>query len=380
MSWAEERRANRAAAAEQARLDANAASERRIRERAALAEQARLDEQQRAEQRQAAKDQRRANRAARLAALRRWTGEHVVDLLIYPAVLVAFAMAGPSMAAYGREVYGSVLGWLLPGISELLMLAFAVAVLLSRRRDPARPVVMLQAGVFVFAALSAGLNFLHGLERGWSAGVVMAVVAVSGIVAHQLTLATPPRSAAERAAARIARREVRKVARIRRAAVRQAVAEITNDGTARLVYAPGRYVLTRSTRWRLGRPALVAAIEPSTPGELDPLDWDGGLPDLDRELAELLAADRPSIEADSVLDHGTVATLDQESDQQKSSPDRGRIGGRTGRTIDQLRTELDAAIEAGHVDPTSAESIRKALRCAPKYARRLRDEHRGGSK
>lgn len=377
MSWAEQRRADRAAAAEQARLDANAASERRIRERAALAEQARLDEQARSAQRQVAKQARRDKRAARVAALRAWAAANVVDLLIYPAVLIAFAMAGPSMAAYGAEVYSSALGWLLPGISELLMLAFAVAVLLARRRDPSRPVGMLQAGVWVFAALSAGLNFLHGFSRGWSAGVVMAVVAVSGIVAHQLTLATPPRPAAERAAARIARREARKIARVRKAAVRQAVAEIDANGTARLVYTPGRYVLAGRGR------RLEAAIVPGLPVDSEPADWDAALADLLDSTEIPTGADRGPVDLNSTpLDRGGVGTLDRGADLHESTPDdpraRGWSRGRSTRSIDDLRVEFHAAIEAGRVDPTSAESIRKTLRCAAKTARQLRDEHLGG--
>ncbi|RBM12129.1 hypothetical protein DI005_33255, partial [Prauserella sp. PE36] len=376
MSWAEQRRADRAAAAEQARLDADAASARRIREREALAEQARRDEQARTQQRQAERAERRARRGAKRAALRSWAAAHTVDLLIYPAVLVAFAMAGPSMAAYGAEVYGSALGWLLPGISELLMLAFAVAVLIARRTDPARPVGMLQAGVWVFAALSAGLNFLHGLDQGWSAGVVMAIVAVSGIAAHQLTLATPPRPAAERAAARIARREARKVARVRRAAVRHAVAEIDADGTARLVYTPGRYVLTG----RRGR-RLETAIVPGLPVDQDPTsptevaDWDTALADLLTRERSVGMSDRDAGDDESTLFRGaSVDTLDRDADQPKSNPDRARIGGRVGRSIEQLRAELRAAIEANPnaVDPTSAESIRKTLRCSPRRARQLR--------
>lgn len=376
MSWAElreQKRADRQAAAEQARLDADAATERRLRIEQARAEQHRREAEQAAAQRQTVKAERRARRAARVESVRRWAAGHVVDVLIYPAVLIAFAMAGPSMAIYGAEVYGSPLGWLLPGISELLMLAFAVAVLIARRREPQRPVVMLQAGVWVFAALSAGLNFLHGLDRGWSSGVVMALVAVSGIAAHQLTLATPPRSAAERAEARIARRAARKVARVRRAAVRQAVAELDADGTARLVYTPGRYTLTGR-----GRRRLESAIDPAPTTEA--ADVPAGDPAWDVALADLIAeAENRNGEGESTPDSGGgVATLDDEGDQRKSRPNRARIRKPAARSIDQLRTELAAAIEAGTVDPTSAESIRKALRCAPKYARQLRDEHTGG--
>lgn len=376
MSWAEERRQDKLTNAQIAREQAAAAAQVRIAEHAAAAQQCRQDREEQFARRRADRQERRDRRDGAWAAVRAWARAHAVDVLIYPAVLIAFAMSAPSMAGFGRDVYGSDLGGLLPGISELLMLAFAVAVLLSRRRHPERPVWGLQAGVWVFAAVSAGSNFLHGLSRGWSAGAVMAIVAVSGIVAHQLALATPPRSRADRAQARIDRQAARKIIRVRRAAVRHAVAEIDTDGAARLIYAPGRYVLAGRIGKRAG---LVSAIVPGLPIEPETADWD-------RELADLLTAQttapgRGSIEPGDpecdALGGGSVATLDQGADQQKSTPRRSRIGGRAGRSIEQLRAELHRALKArpGKVDPTSAESIRKALRCSPKNARQLRDDY-----
>lgn len=48
-----------------------------------------------------------------------------------------------------------------------------------------------------------------------------------------------------------------------------------------------------------------------------------------------------------------------------------------GRSVEALRAEFDAAIEgeSTQIDPTSAESIRKTLRCSAKRARQLRDDH-----
>lgn len=48
-----------------------------------------------------------------------------------------------------------------------------------------------------------------------------------------------------------------------------------------------------------------------------------------------------------------------------------------GRSMEALRAEFAAAIEgeSTQIDPTSAESIRKTLRCSAKRARQLRDEH-----
>ena len=157
-------------------------------------------------------------------------------------------MAVPAMAAFGHDVYGTAAGYALPVITELGMWAFAVAVQYTHRRHADRPVWALQLGVWSFATVAAVLNALHGLARGVDAGVVMAVASVAGVVAHQLVTAAPRRSRAERDAARMARREARKVAAVRGAAVRAAVAEIGQDGTARLVFAPGRYRL--GSRWR----------------------------------------------------------------------------------------------------------------------------------
>lgn len=388
MSWAEERRANRVAEAQIRREDAAAAAQVRIAERAAIAREQRADGQARVEARERAAAKRRARWQARAARARAWAAGHAVDLLVYPLAVVSAVLAVPAMAAYGHTVYGNATGYALFAITELGMWAFALGVQLTRRLHPGRPVWALQLGVWLFAGGAFAANALHGAERGLSPAVVMGIGSIAGVVAHQLITAGHRRTRAERTEAQIERRAARKVARVRRAAVRQAVAEIDPDGTARLVYAPGRYTLTGH---RGRRAQLCAAIVPGLPTDTD----SGAGADWDRELADLLAdtgtalpgtPDRGSIDAADTdsdgLGGGSIATLDRDADQQKSSPDRGRIGGRAGRSIDQLRAELRAAIEARphEVDPASAESIRKTLHCSPKTARRLRDEHRGGQK
>ncbi|TKG67522.1 hypothetical protein [Prauserella endophytica] len=394
-SYREERRKDRAAEAEQKRADALAAAEVEAVRAASLAqarraaiEQAHAHEQQRAEAKRQAQAERRQARAARLAGLRAWAGAHVVDLLIYPLALVSAVMAVPAMAAYGHALYGGVTGLVLPVLSELGMWAFALAVQVSRVRTPERPVWALQAGVWLFAGVNFTLNLLHGLASGLSAGVAMGLVSVAGVVAHQLTVAGARRTRHERAETRLARVAARKTTRIRRAAIRQAVAEIDTNGTARLVFAPGRYVLTPRTAGgvlRGRRRSLVAAVVPGLPVEATPVevtDWDAG-------LAALLAnTTPPAVEstgldgADSTdVDGGGVDTLDRPSELRESTPDqptrRSRIPGPSTRSIEQLRAEFRAAVEAGRLDPSSAESIRKTLRCAAKTARQLRDEHKG---
>ncbi|SFJ76590.1 hypothetical protein SAMN05421835_108182 [Amycolatopsis sacchari] len=379
-NWQEQRRADRLVAAQVRREEAAAAAQVRIAERAAEAQLRRADADARAARRQQAKEQRSARLRAVAGAVRGWLGTHVVELLIYPIALLSFVLAAPAMAAYGQAVFGTGAGMALPGLTELGMWAFAVAVVISRRREPHRPTGGLQTGVWVFAAVAFALNFVHGLAAAWDHGVVMGIASIAGVVAHQLTLAAPRRSRIERQTARIERAAARKITRVRRAAVRQAVAEIDRDGAARLVYAPGRYVLARRGR-------LEQAIVPGLPVS-ESADWD-------RELADLLTihgtgsstSTRGGIEPDPApgdsVEGGTVATLDREPEQHKSTPDRPRrttSGGRKVRSIEQLRAELARAIRTNpdRVDPTSAESIRKALRCSPKNARQLRDEHRQG--
>ncbi|HJQ48286.1 MAG TPA: hypothetical protein VJ870_18485 [Amycolatopsis sp.] len=374
MSWQEERRANRLVDAQIRREQAAAVAEVRIAERAAQARERRHDEQAQAEAHDRAVAARRERRRAVLRAGTGWCGANVVELLIYPVALLSFVLAAPAMAAYGRAVYGSTLGVLLPGITELGMWAFAVAVLISRRRWPDRPTGWLQVGVWTFAGVAFGANLLHGLTARWEFGMVMGIVSIAGVLAHQLTLAAPPRSRTERQTARIEAQAARKVGRVRRAAVRQAVAEISPDGTARLVYAPGRYVLGKRGR-------LEAAIVPGLPVASESADWD-------RELADLLATDgaatRGAVEADSTPDEtpgeGGVATLDPGADLHESTPDRARVDRRPGRSMDQLRAELADAIDAGTVNPDSAESIRKTLRCSAARARQLRTEHGTGGR
>ena len=230
-TWAENRRADRVADAEQ----------RRARE-AMLFEQRRADREADAKRAQDQKDAARASRAEARAALAGWLRAHTIDLLFVPVIVVPAVLAWTAMADYGREVFGPV-GMLLPLFSEAAMWAFAFAVPMAQRAK--RSAGWLHLGVWVFAAVAAALNFVHGLageHGGIGRGVVMALVSVGGIVVHQLVTAAPskPRlSRAERDAARLQRLASRRVLAVRRTALRQAVADLSPDGTATLVHRPG---------------------------------------------------------------------------------------------------------------------------------------------
>ncbi|WP_328447437.1 hypothetical protein [Amycolatopsis sp. NBC_00438] len=360
MSWADERRATRAAEAEIQRQDANAALDRKLRAQSMAAEQRRTDTMAAAKLADQQRKARQARRAATLVRLAGWLSANRVRLPIYLLALVSAGMAVPAMAGYGVGVYGNATGAPLPALSELGMWAFAFAVEVTRHRHPQRPVWALQVGVWVFAGVGFALNVLHGLGRGWDAAVVMGIVSVAGVIAHQLAVASPPRSAAERAAARIERKTLRKVAKVRAAAVRTAVAEIDAEGRARLVFTPGRYTLD-------GR-RLAAVVHP-----------DQHVANvIDDEIAAFFAGqDQPGRVDDGPIVDAPILTLDRPGDQPKSTRKPRPPRAPKTRSIEDLRAAFAAAIDNPDVaiNPKSAESIRKTLHCAPKYARQLRDEH-----
>lgn len=403
-TWAQRRREDQAAAAERARRDADAATERALHAeavRAEIAERRRSEQAARdqavrvarVEQSRRARAERRKRAAARRAAVGVWAARHRVDLLIYPLAVASAVMAVPAMASYGVALYGGPTGAVLPVLSELGMWAFALVVQSRRRTHPGAPVWALQVGVWAFAAVAAGLNLAHGLDQGVSTGLVMGVVSVAGVVAHQLVTAGA-RPARRPGTVRAAERKLRAA---RRAALRAAVAEIDTDGDACLVHAPGVY---RVRRDRLGRAHL--APHAATPGL--PVDDDGG-GDVAAEVSAWLAEQTPPLSSIPVpsaddpvggtgdqhdpVDIGTeddrpdghgVATLDRRAGGRDGEHGRRRPRRKAtrprARSMDALRAELAAAVAAGEVDPTSAESIRTGLRCAPARARALRDEHR----
>jgi hypothetical protein len=154
----------------------------------------------RAEAQRAARAAARADRAARWGRLAAWANGHVVDLLFVPVIGVPALLAWTAMSAFGARLYGPA-GRGMPAFSEGAMWAFAAAVTIARHRYPDRPVWHLRAGIAVFAAFGAALNFVHGmtmapvpgLPSAPVTGAVMAIVSVAGVTAHQLVTAGPRR-------------------------------------------------------------------------------------------------------------------------------------------------------------------------------------------
>ena len=265
-SWREEMRQDRLISAQIDRDREAARVQARIAERQALVQLRREDELARAAARQQAREQRAARRADRVA----WMRGHTLDLLFVPVIVVPAVLAWTAMAAYGDQLYGPP-GLVLPAFSEGAMWAFAIATTWTIRRHPDRPTWHLRLGTWAFADVGAALNFLHGLTgpgtHGVGVGVVMALVSVAGVVAHQFITAGPRRSRAERGQARIDRAVARREMAVRRAAVRHAVAGLDEDGHARLIYQPGTVALARRHgRTRLAHPGHVAGYRPGHPG------------------------------------------------------------------------------------------------------------------
>jgi hypothetical protein len=255
-SWREEARRDRLVGAQIDRDREAARTRGRIAEREAAAAA-----------RRSARAQARADRAARRAALAAWGAGHVTDLLFVPVIAVPAVLSWTAMAAYGASLYGPA-GRALPALSEGAMWAFAAAVTITRHRHPGRPVWHLRLGTVVFAGFGAALNFAHGLSAyGPVAGVVMALVSVAGVTAHQLVTAGPRRGRSDREADRIARAITRRERAARRAAVRRAPVDLDADGTARLVFESGAAALSR----RFGRVRLIR-VSGETRGQGDAQD------------------------------------------------------------------------------------------------------------
>lgn len=350
MSWRDEMRADKAAAAEQRRADL-----------AAVAEQRRADKAADAALRQAEKDRRTARAKARRDAITGWFKANVLELLFVPVILVPALLAWPAMAAYGVEIFGPA-GVLLPGFTEGAMWAFAFAVGIARREQ--RATWALQLGVWVCALMAGGMNFLHGLAVGGPAGTgvmmgsVMAVVSVGGVIVHQLVTARPrgPRtSRAERKAARVAATAARRITAVRRTAVRHAVADLADDGTARLVFRPGLVTLKRS--W-FGRARLVDAVVSGLP--VSPLpELDPAVNELDAEITAYLSS-LPSGNA-----RNAPGTAETPVAEQAGEPVPPSIAKRVPGLLERVRK----AIAAGKLpEQPSRTEIRKFLRCRAEVA------------
>ncbi len=207
-------------------------------------------------------------------------------------------------------------------------------------------------------------------------------------------MAGTPRSHTERRAARRAALAAAKTDHAQRLALADATAVISPDGTAALTYRPGTYQVRRralvtTTPIPIDRDddwdRALAALTDTTESALDCLDShldpgvDSGVDDDHGSGVDLL--DPPPGESG----RESRADLRQSTHPRSSStpgvdPDHDLETGSTPRTLNDLRDQLQTAIGDGTVDPGSAESIRRTLRCSAARARQLRDENSGGQR
>lgn len=180
--WRDQRRGDRFAAAEIREQQRDAKERRRL---------ARLDD---TETRRAARlASRRTARDAKLTAISGWVSEHSIDLMFIPVVVVPGWLGWDAMSSFGRALYAGP-GGTLPLLSETAMWIFDFAVIRARRKDATAVVWPLYAGMVVAALICAALNFFHGLTGpipgrvppGVAAGLVYALISISGIVFHQI--------------------------------------------------------------------------------------------------------------------------------------------------------------------------------------------------
>ena len=222
-TWREERRQDRLSEAQIRREDEAARAKLRTAEKRAALDRA-----------EAKRKAKAARTAGRLAALR----ARAVDLVLAPVIVTGAVLAWFGMGGYGVHAYGPV-GIILPVLSEGGMWAFAAATTITLHRHPDAPVWHLRTGTAVFALVGAALNYLHGAHDGQALAVTMAIVSVSGVLAHQLITAGPRRSRADRAEARIQRRVEKRIREAREAAVDAAPVDLHAPGGPAIMLPSG---------------------------------------------------------------------------------------------------------------------------------------------
>jgi hypothetical protein len=361
-TYREEERADRAQAAQLRQQAETAAAQNRLAEKRVVGEQRRLDRIAERDQVRLDRKQKQLEREEKRAAAADWFRARWLDLLFVPVIVVPAILAWTAMAAYGSNVFGPV-GWGLPIFSEGAMWVFAAATTITRRRDGAAPVWHLQLGTTVFAAIAAALNMIHGLSApgtGVGDATVMALVSIGGVVVHQLVSAGPRRTRVERADAAIARQVAKRELAVRRAATRVAIAELDEQGKARLLYRAGTVMLQRRP---LGRPVLVDAILPARPV---PVTADGE--HLAVEIGRFLTSPEAAVLAvagNGPDPSGTAETSPDGAAQDGAEDTDGNAGNeRRFAVFVALLDQARAAIAEGELDKRpSRRQVRKVLRC-----------------
>jgi hypothetical protein len=184
---AQVKREDRAAEDERRREDQSAADKRRQENLAAEDERRARLQKERDERR----DGRRRERAEALSGAGEWMSEHKDGFRFAPVVIVPALLSWSAMSNFGVALFGSN-GHALPVLSELGMWIFEWKITEARRRGGR--VWNYYVGMVFCAGVCAALNYLHGdlgpipgsVKPSVLTGVAYALIAVSGIIIHQL--------------------------------------------------------------------------------------------------------------------------------------------------------------------------------------------------
>lgn len=336
---AQVKRQDRAAEDERRRQDQAAADKRR---------QENLDaEDARRARRQKERDERNADRrrerAEALTGAGQWMSEHKDTFRFAPVVIVPALLSWSAMSNFGVALFGNN-GHTLPLLSEVGMWIFEAKITDARRKGDR--VWNYYAGMVFCAGVCAALNFMHGdlgpipgsIKPSVLTGVAYALIAVSGIIIHQL--ATAGRHAkhdATKPAAEVAPHD-------ETAAPDDGGA--TNAPEPRHLTGPdGRQLLT-----------VVAASCPTaepTGGGATKEDLDRATADLDRAVAARKRTERENAALRQQLADATRGTSEKDSgDGAKTTAKRGDW-----QTI--MRAYWEKEIAAGNI-PNGADLNRAA--------------------
>lgn len=335
----ERRRKDREAADERQQKLLNARDERR---------------QKLADARDERRGKRRDARAEAVSDAGEWVTSHRNGLALVPIVLVPALLSWSAMSDFGIALFAGP-GRALPVLSETGMWYFEMRI--AEARASGGKVLKLYIGMVFCAAVCGALNFLHGdlgpipgtIKPGGLTGIAYAVIAVSGIIIHQLGAGfhreRPGRTAGEKAAAAA---EVAPLDEI----VAPAEEGATNAPVARYLTGP------------LGRPLLpVVAVSGPTAGPAGggatKDDLDRALADLDRAAAARKRAERENAELRQQLADALRGDSIKDNGDDSEKPKRGAKQA-------MMRAYWDAQIAAGNI-PNGAD-LNRVTDDRPDYA------------
>lgn len=177
--------------AAQVKREDQAAADKRRQENLAAGDERRARRQKERDER---RDDRRRERAEALSGAGEWMSEHQDAFRFAPVVIVPALLSWSAMSNFGVALFGSN-GHALPVLSELGMWIFEWKITEARMRGGR--VWNYYVGMVFCAGVCAALNYLHGdlgpipgsVKPSVLTGVAYALIAVSGIIIHQLATA-----------------------------------------------------------------------------------------------------------------------------------------------------------------------------------------------